>query len=123
MSYQIDRFHAAVLVLAGAGHIKQRLKKAFEEHLADINDEDLPIAVKQTFADIRQQMYQVAPLNGEGAVCASVRKMSLEQASSCAESLVSLYGELLRNSDRGQRSLPLGQEERSGVPPFLVKSV
>jgi len=122
MSYQVDRFYAAVLVLAGHGHIKQRLKRAFEENLAAIDEDFLPISVQQTFVGIRQQMCQVAPLKGEGAVCASVRKMSPEQASYCAESIVSLYGELLRSVDGGQTVLPLGQTERSGVPPFLVKS-
>jgi len=122
MSYQVDCLYGAVLVLAGRGHIKQRLMTAFEENLAEIHDDDLPVAVRQTFADIRRQMYQVAPLNGEGAVRASVRKMSPEQASICAKSLVSLYAELLQSADGGQGMLPLGQHERSGVPPFLVKS-
>ena len=123
MSYQVERFYAAVLVLAGHGHIKQRLNKAFEENLVDIDDECLPLSVRQAFAEIRQQMHQVAPLNGEGAVCASVRKMSPEQAGCCAKSIVSLYGELLRSADGGQTVLPLNRDERSHVPPFLVKSI
>jgi hypothetical protein len=123
MSYDIDRFFAAVLVLAGHGHIKQRLRKAFEENLADLNDEDLPVSAAKTFAGIHRQMHQVAPLNGEGAVCASIRKMSTIEASECAESIVSLHRELLRNADDGQSVLPLEQKGRAVVPPFLVKSV
>ncbi len=46
MSNHINRFYAAVLVLGGHGHIKQRLVKAYEENLAVIEDKDLPIAVK-----------------------------------------------------------------------------
>ena len=49
MSYQVDRFYAAVMVLAGHGHIKQRLMKAYEEYLVEIGEDEVPIAVKQTF--------------------------------------------------------------------------
>ena len=51
MSNHINRFYAAVSVLSGHGHIKQRLLKAYEENLAVIEDDDLPIAVQQSFAD------------------------------------------------------------------------
>ena len=123
MSYPIDRFFAAVLLLAGHGHIKQRLKKAFEENLTDLNDDDLPVGMSKTFAQIRRQMHQVAPLNGEGAICASVRKMSPIEASECAESIVTLYSDLLRSVGDNQAVLPLEQKDRPIVPPFLVKSV
>lgn len=122
MSYHVDRFHAAVSVLAGHGNIKHRLTKAYEDHLDEIGDEDLPIAVKLAFADLRSLMYRVTPLNGEGAICASVRKMSVEEASECAVSIVSLYREMLRHSSEGQVALPLDHGERRSVPPFLVKS-
>lgn len=122
MSYPIERFFAAVLVLASNGHIKQRLRKAYEENLADVNDEDLPRSSSKAFARIQRQMHQVAPLNGEGAVCASIRKMSPVQAGECAESIVTIYSDLLRDADDGQTHLPLDQEERAVVPPFLVKS-
>jgi len=123
MSYPIDRFFAAVLVLAGHGHIKQRLRKAFEENLVDLDDDDLPLDTCKAFADIRRQMHSVAPLNGEGPICASVRKMSPVQASECAESIVAMFSDLLRNADDGQSVLPLETKERAIVPPFLIKSV
>ncbi len=46
MYNHVNRFYAAVSVLAAHGHIEQRLVKAYEENLAVIEDEDLPIAVK-----------------------------------------------------------------------------
>ena len=49
MTQPVDRFRAALLVLAGHGHIKQRLTKAYEEHLNEIDEDELPIALKQTF--------------------------------------------------------------------------
>ena len=122
MTDHVDRFHAALLVLAGHGHVKQRLIRAFEDHLADIHEDELPIAMKQSFADLRHEMQRVAPLNGEGPICASVRKMSLQEASECAGRIVSLYGEISRYSEDTQSALPLGDEEEVRVPPFLVKT-
>lgn len=122
MTNHVDRFHAAVTVLAGNGRVKQRLIKAYEEHLADIEANELPVAVKQEFADLQSLMYRVAPLNGEGPICASVRKMSGREAGQCAESLVSLYREILRLHDASQVTLPLDQADNGPVPPFLIKS-
>jgi hypothetical protein len=123
MTYHVDRFFDAVTVLAGHGHVKQRLIRAYEENLADINDDELPIAVKQPFADLKQQLYRVTPLNGEAPVCASVRKMSAGEAGECAIAIVTLYREMLAGrQSQGENVVPLDTEELSPVPPFLVKS-
>lgn len=123
MTNHVDRFHAALTVLAGHGHIKQRLIKAYEDHLVEIDEEDIPIALKQAFADLRQSMHRVTPHNGESHVCASVRKMSVEEASECASRLVSLFGEISRWQDGIQMTVPLSDDTPVRVPPFLVKSV
>ena len=124
MTDHLDRFHTALTVLAGHGHIKQRLIKAFEDNLVDIHEDELPIAMKQSFADLRHDMHRVTPLNGEGPICASVRKMSLNEASEIAGRIVTLYGELARSRDDLQTSLPLSEDsDETRVPPFLVKSV
>jgi hypothetical protein len=123
MTDHLDRFHTALTVLAGHGHIKQRLIKAFEDNLVDIHEDELPIAMKQSFADLRHDMHRVTPLNGEGPICASVRKMSLDEASEIAGRIVSLYGEIARRRDDLQTSLPLTEVDETRVPPFLVKSV
>ena len=122
MSYHVDRFYAAVSVLAGHGHIKQRLIRAFEDNLVDVSEDELPIALKEPFADLKQQMYRVAPLNGEGPICASVRKMSIDEASECAVSILALYREVASAANTGDASLPLEGQEGEPVPPFLVKS-
>ena len=123
MTDHLDRFHTALTVLAGHGHIKQRLIKAFEDNLVDNHEDELPIAMKQSFADLRHDMHRVTPLNGEGPICASVRKMSLDEASEIAGRIVSLYGEIARRRDDLQTSLPLTEADETRVPPFLVKSV
>ena len=123
MTNHVDRFHAALSVLAGHGHIKQRLIKAFEDYLVNINEDELPLGLRQSFADLRHQMQNVIPSNGEGSICASVRKMSLDEASECAASVVTLYGQVSRLQDDTQADLPLAEVEQTRVPPFLVKSV
>ena len=123
MTDHLDRFHAALTVLAGHGHIKQRLIKAYEEYLVEIHEDELPIAMKRSFVDLRLEMHRVTPLNGEGPICASVRKMSLDEASECAGRIVTLYGEIVCLRDDLQTSLPLNDGEEVRIPPFLVKSV
>ena len=123
MTDHLDRFHAALTVLAGHGHIKQRLIKAYEENLVEIHEDELPITMQQSFVDLRVEMHRITPLNGEGPICASVRKMSLTEASECAGRIVTLYGEIARSRDDLQTSLPLTDGDEVRVPPFLVKSV
>lgn len=123
MADHLNRFHAALLVLAGHGHVKQRLIKAFEEHLKEIHEDELPSGLRRTFADLRDELHRVSPLNGEGPICASVRKMSLDQAGDCAGRIVTLYGDLLRQEDLAQPRVAAGIEAEKHVPPFLVKSV
>lgn len=123
MTNHVDRFNAAITVLAGHGHIKQRLMRAFEDHLSDVDEDELPVAMKQAFADLRLRMQNVAPLNGEGAVRASVRKMSPDDASECASQIVALYGELLKGRDAADPGRPFSDGKPAKLPPFLVKSV
>ena len=123
MTNHVEKFHAALTVLAGHGHIKQRLIKAYEENLVEISEDELPISIKQSFADLRRQMYGVTPLNGEGPICASVRKMSFDEASECAASVVTLFGVASRMQDDIQGTLPINDVEAARIPPFLVKIV
>jgi len=119
MSNHVNRFYTAVLVLTGHGYIKQRLVKAYEENLAIIKDEELPIAVRQSFADLKHMMSRVNPVRREGPIRASVRKMSVEEADECAHKIIDLYRDMIRYSDNAQQPLPIG--DQPAVPPFLVK--
>ena len=123
MSNHVNCFYAAVSVLAGHGRIKQRLVQAYEENLATIEDDDLPIAVKRSFADLRHMMNRVdSVVKREGRICASVRKMSLEEADECAHKIIDLYADMIRYSDNAQESLPLQFWDQPAIRPFLVKS-
>jgi hypothetical protein len=123
MTYHVDRFFAAVSVLAGHGHIKQRLIRAYEDNLDEINDDELPAALQQSFGDLKRELYRVTPLKGEDPVCASVRKMSVGEAGECAMAIVTLYREITAGRmSQSENVVPLEAEELSPVPPFLVKS-
>ena len=122
MSNLVDRFMTAVSVMSGNGNIKQRLIQAYEDHLQGMECEDLPVPARQPYADLRAMLHSVSPLNGEGAVRATVRKMSANDADQCSRLMVRLLVEVVKHSDSGQRRLPLQPEERPIVPPFLVKS-
>lgn len=122
MTYHVDCLYDAVSVLAGHGHIKQRLITAYEDHIDRIRDDELPVTVRQAFADLRDQMHRVAPLNGEGPICASVRKMSVIEASECARSIVELYREVVRCDENARQPVPVDIDAPEQVPPFLVKS-
>ena len=123
MTNHVDRFHAALTVLAGHGHIKQRLMRAYEDHLVEIPEDELPIAMRQGFADLRREMHCVSPANGEGPICASVRKMSVQEASEAATTIVTLFRDVVRMADDTQTDLPLTDADETRVPPFLIKSV
>lgn len=124
MTNLVNRFHAAVTALAGDGHIKQRLIRAYQDNLAEIEDDELPLVAREKFNELTKRMHSVAPLNGEGPIMASVRKMSCTEAGACGESVVALYAEIMRHADQMQGDLPLVADiDAEPVPPFLVKSV
>ena len=122
MSNHVDRFLTAVTVMTGTGHIKQRLIQAYEDNLQGIACDDLPVPARQPYADLRAMLQTVAPLHGEGAIRATVRKMSENDAARCGHLMVELLAEVIRLSDSGQRGMPPHGDERPMVPPFLVKS-
>ena len=124
MSNHVKKFYTAVSVLAGHGHIKQRLIKAFEDNLAHIEDDTMPSALRESFLDLSHLMNQVEPLNGEGPICASVRKMSIDEADECARRILDLYGDMVRvsiNTEAGE-AIPLQVEDRQVATPVLVNT-
>ncbi|MGH8193693.1 MAG: hypothetical protein ACREQ8_04720 [Woeseiaceae bacterium] len=122
MSKLVDDFFAAVSTMTGDGPIKHRLIKAFEENLQTVEDGNLPPSARKSFAELRRMMKNVAPLNGEGPIRATVRKMSVRDAELCSQLMLDMLVELIRHIDSGQKPLPLQVGERPLVPPFLVKS-
>jgi hypothetical protein len=97
-------FHFATLELVRSTPIKQRLICAYRRHLAEIPTEQLPIDIRETFAQIVRILCGVQPLRGEDAVAASVRKMSNQEADDCAAQIVELFGRMSRVHASGTRN-------------------
>jgi hypothetical protein len=123
MSNHVDRFYAAVSVIVAHGNIKQRLMSAFEDHLALIENDELPVAIKEDFAELRSMMTGVEPLNGEGHVRATVRKMSIVEADECARKMLEVYTRLVRLDGDVEDLTPISIGDKPRVPPFLVKNL
>ena len=55
-----------------------------------IEDDDVSADLQKSFKELRRLMHGVVPANGEGPICASVRKMSKVQADHCAQLIVEI---------------------------------
>jgi len=129
MPHHVDRFGAALSVLVEEGPIKNRLITAYEEQLSNIAAERLPKTLRKPFETLRSRMTAVAPLNGEGPIRASVRKMSVQDATECASLILGMYTELLQSgavpasagAEDGQGAKP--RNGSRNVPAMLLKSV
>jgi hypothetical protein len=95
-------FDKAVRVLVGAGPIKQRLSEAWRDHLAPLQDKDLPEPLRGRLATLRHAMHSAQPTGGMTAAEVSVRKMSEKEAADHAVRILEIYGQLAASdSDAG----------------------
>ena len=94
MSALLDDFHQAVVTLAGAGAVKQRLGQAFSLHLASVREQDLPESLRPRLAALRVAMHAASPAGGMNATEVSVRKMSEQEAARHSASIVEMFAVL-----------------------------
>jgi hypothetical protein len=87
-------FDRAVRVLVGAGPVKQRLSEAWRDHLAPLQERDLPDSVRGRLATLRHGMHSAQPTGGMTAAEASVRKMSEREAADHALRILEIYSQL-----------------------------
>jgi len=98
MSAAWESLHLAARELASEAPIKQRLKIAFSKYLEHLDVDELPRELRQGFRELHARMTSVPPLRGESAVCATVRKMSNDEAGECARAIIDLLGSLTPRS-------------------------
>lgn len=92
-----EKFESAICALARSGPIKDRVTDAWRNHLAAIDDEELPAELRDEFRALTQALTREQPLSREEDACrATVRKMSSEQADEVATRMVRLYGVIAR---------------------------
>ena len=96
MSTAWEQLEGAALSLVRSGPIKERLTDAFRNHLALVNAEELPDALREEFRACHDALTHRRPLRGEDAVRATVRKMSNQEADDVACSVVRLFAALAR---------------------------
>ena len=103
MSTAWDKFQGATLSLARSGSIKDRLTDAYRNHLSEVAEEELPREIREQFHDVRCSLTREAPLRGEDAIRATVRKMSCHEAETIAEQVVEMLSVMARSSQQHAR--------------------
>jgi hypothetical protein len=111
MNTTLDKFRGAALSLARSGSIKDRLTDAYRNHLAFVDESDLPIELVEEFRAVSYALNRERPLlRGEDTFRATVRKMSKTEADEVASTVVRLFGEMSREpasvTRKGPKSLP-----------------
>jgi hypothetical protein len=96
--------HFATLELVRSTPIKQRLVCAYRRHLASLQESEIPIEVRESYGQVMRSLRGVAPLRGEEAVTASVRKMSIQEADDCAAQIVEIFGLMCKTHHSATRS-------------------
>jgi hypothetical protein len=97
MSTTFERLQGATLSLARSAHIKERLTDAFRNHLAFIEEDELPGELREEFRTLHHEVTREPPiLRGEDALRATVRKLSCEEAEAIACRVVHLFVDLVR---------------------------
>jgi hypothetical protein len=118
-----EQLEGAALSLARSGSIKDRLTDAYRNHLALVDAEELPDALRDEFRACHTALTRERPLRGEDAVRATVRKMSNTEADEVACSVMRLYAALAREtaatmSESVLNTLPRGKMLKS-VPQVI----
>jgi len=117
MSTPWELLEGAALSLARAGHIKDRLADCYRNHLALVDAQELPEALRAPFHACHDALTSERPLPGEDAVRATVRKLSSQQADDLACAVVRLFAAMVRESasrETGEAAL-LGGGARAKV--------
>src|ERR1700742_4970264 len=111
----LDKFRGAALSLARSGSIKDRLTDAYRNHLALVDESELPIELVEEFRAVSYALNRERPLlRGEDAFRATVRKMSSVEAHEVASTVVRLFGEMSREPAAVARKPP------KSLPPQVI---
>ncbi|HEX6997595.1 MAG TPA: hypothetical protein VF322_05590 [Gammaproteobacteria bacterium] len=97
-----ERFAAAVRILVGDGPIKERLGRAYSEHLEAIDPAALPPSSRPAYLELSDALHRVPPVGKVGRVRASVQKMSAAEAARHARAIVQLLVEINRPAERAE---------------------
>jgi len=118
MTTTLEHFQAATLSLTRAGSIKDRLTDAYRNHLAFVDENDLPTELCDEFRALTHTLTRERPLlRGEDALRATVRKMSNHEAAEVASAVVRIFAAISRASLNITR---VAAKNGSSVVPFYL---
>lgn len=98
-----DCLHFATLELVRSTPIKQRLVCAYRRYLVSLPPDEIPTELRDSFGSVMGSLCNVAPLRGEDAVAASVRKMSNQEADDCAAQIVEIFSLMCKSHHNAMR--------------------
>jgi hypothetical protein len=98
MNTRCEQLEGAALSLVRCAPIKHRLIDAYRNHLALVDAEELPEALRAQFRACHDALTRERPLRGEDAVRATVRKMSNHEADEVARSVMRLFADMVRET-------------------------
>jgi hypothetical protein len=102
MSTAWHQLEGAALTLVRSGSIKDRLADAWRNHLSLVNADELPEGLRAEFRACHTALTREAPLRGEDAVRATVRKLSSHEADELACTVVQLFAAMVREGARAE---------------------
>lgn len=123
-----QRLYAATRELVTSAPIKYRLTEAFCRHLIHVDVAELPVPVRSSLAELLAQLQTAAPLRGETAAQATIRKLSDREAQLFAHRIVELWAAAdarqtqdatLRRRQQAAEALGLRPTDTNVVPLFL----
>jgi hypothetical protein len=89
-----ERLESAAMIIAGSEAIKDRLCRAWSLHLADLQPRDFPRELRDDFVAIQNALRRERALAGDTVLKASLRKLSLAEATRFATLIVHAYGKV-----------------------------
>jgi len=122
MNTTLDLFEAATLSLTRPTPMKDRLADAYRNHLAYVNEQELPSDVCEEFRALTSTLTRERPMQrGEDALRATVRKMSNDEMANAASAVVRMFSAVSRASADAARESP-DKDITNVVPLYAAKA-
>ena len=95
LRYAHEKFHTAVLTLAGHGSVQERLVNAYVFSLGQLKTaDDIPNALQSRFDELCQELTKFEARGDEGRVQATVSKLNEFEINKLIEDIVTLNDDL-----------------------------
>jgi hypothetical protein len=99
MNTTLEHFEAAIVSLTRPTPIKDRLTDAYRNHLAFVDERDLPVDICEEFRGLIYALTREPPMiRNEDSLRATVRKMSNNEAAEAASTVVRMFSAVSRAS-------------------------